>query len=103
DDMPLVEEETNPWMNCCWPGHDFKILMGSMGQPRYGAQTLEDIVEDVTQKITTNSPTVRAWTFKKKTLIPEEPPITSVDALKAMEIVRHYTEKNFADPAIQAQ
>ncbi len=31
---------------------------------------------------------------------PEEPPISSLEAAKAMDIVRRFTEKNFADPNI---
>ena len=31
---------------------------------------------------------------------PVEPPITSLKALKAMDIVRRFTEKNSSDPAI---
>uniref|UniRef100_A0A915DEH2 DDE-1 domain-containing protein n=1 Tax=Ditylenchus dipsaci TaxID=166011 RepID=A0A915DEH2_9BILA len=64
-----------------------------------GAQTLEDIVEEIAAN---NSQLADSETMDVdvEDVDPVEPPITSIEALKAMEIVRRYTEKNFADLSI---
>uniref|UniRef100_A0A915DJ73 DDE-1 domain-containing protein n=1 Tax=Ditylenchus dipsaci TaxID=166011 RepID=A0A915DJ73_9BILA len=64
-----------------------------------GAQTLEDIVEKIAAN---NSQLADSETMDVdvEDVDPVEPPITSIEALKAMEIVRRYTEKNFTDLSI---
>uniref|UniRef100_A0A915EBI8 DDE-1 domain-containing protein n=1 Tax=Ditylenchus dipsaci TaxID=166011 RepID=A0A915EBI8_9BILA len=64
-----------------------------------GAQTLEDIVEEIAAN---NSQLADSQTMDVdvEDVDPVEPPNTSIEALKAMEIVRRYTEKNFADLSI---
>uniref|UniRef100_A0A915EF15 Uncharacterized protein n=1 Tax=Ditylenchus dipsaci TaxID=166011 RepID=A0A915EF15_9BILA len=110
--MPLVEEENESVdeLLLAWARlQDLDGIDGAAEMFDYmhvddevvtdGAQTLEDIVEDVTSNNNQLTDS-ESMDIQEEDADPEEPPITSLDALKAMEIVRHYTEKNFADPAI---
>uniref|UniRef100_A0A915EH28 DDE-1 domain-containing protein n=1 Tax=Ditylenchus dipsaci TaxID=166011 RepID=A0A915EH28_9BILA len=112
DDMPLVEEESESVdeLLLAWARlQDLDGIDGAAEMFDYmhvddevvtdGAQTLEDIVEDVTANNNQLADS-ESMDIQEEDADPEEPPITILDALKAMEIVRHYTEKNFADPAI---
>uniref|UniRef100_A0A915ERP1 Uncharacterized protein n=1 Tax=Ditylenchus dipsaci TaxID=166011 RepID=A0A915ERP1_9BILA len=66
---------------------------------KFGALTLEEIVEDSKEQ-DSKQPGTESMELDEEEVHPEEPIISSLETARAMDIVRRFTEKNSGDPNI---
>uniref|UniRef100_A0A915DCX8 Uncharacterized protein n=1 Tax=Ditylenchus dipsaci TaxID=166011 RepID=A0A915DCX8_9BILA len=97
--------KTKQLTNSCLLGHDYKILMESMQDYIHvdddviTGLMVRYLLKKIVEEVATNDSQL-ADSEMGEDNDPVEPPISSLEASKAMDIVRRFAEKNFADPAV---